>query len=322
VRPLRRSLSITVLILGVLAASVVATTLQQPLVAEVQAAESASFDTFLGFEIGEERRYVVGPDDALRNGESITWSVQLDRVEVVDGRDIGIFNLQHESKRYGISARGAMYVHWIYSGVAHINEHGFPELVSFDMHEQHTGESQWRGEDMSATYVLEGREYRKTVRVPEQEWEFTVPIATHGPLDLSVPEGAYLFRPEAGTDFFTNPALLGFAVPDMLPDTWEQRTLFFQPTYPVRHPGPGYVMNERDTRAAVARYWEKNTLSLGDRMQLEMGGRVLNVRKLEISGPVRAGYLDEFGRVVRIDIDPDPHTRKHRHIRLLFPSEY
>lgn len=317
---MRRSLHLTAAAVGLLVAAGVAMSLQP---AFVEDAAAAGLDTFLGFEVGEERRYAVGPDGALRDGEEITWRVQLDRVEVEEGRRIGVFMLGHEHKRYGMSGRGPMYVHWNYSGEARINEYGFPELVSFTMYEEHTGESQWRGEDMSAAYVFTGEEYRKDVRVPDQEWQFTVPIATHDALDLAVPAGAFLFRPQAqDTDFFTNPALLGFALPDMLPDTWEQRTLFFQPTYPVRHPSPQWVINERNTRAALGRYWVKNTLKLGERARLEVGDRVLNVRKLDISGPVRAAYIDEFARVVRMDIDPDPWTRKHRHIRLLFPNEY
>jgi hypothetical protein len=292
-------------------------------IAEASAAEAIGVDTFLGFEIGEERRYAVGPDDALRPGEEITWSVRLDHVQSDGDRPLGVFELTHEHKRYGISARGAMYVHWNYTGELRINEFGFPESISFSMFEQHTGESQWRGEIMSAAYTFVGNEYRKEVRVPDQQWEFTVPIATFGDRDLSVPSGLFLFRPEAAdTDFFTNPALLGFAIPDMLPDSWEQRFLFFRPTFPVRYPSAEYVRNERDTRAALGRYWVKNTVKLGERVKLEIGDRVLNVRKLDMSGPVRGAYVDEFGRVVRMDIDPDPWTRKNRYIRLLFPSEY
>lgn len=317
---MRRSLHLTAAATGLLVVASAVVSLQPALIDD---AAAAGLDTFLGFEVGEERRYAVGPDDALRDGEQITWSVQLDRVETEEGRNIGVFLLGHENKRYGISGRGPMYVNWKYSGEARINEYGFPELVRFSMYEEHTGESQWRGEDMSAEYVFTGNEYRKDVRVPDQQWQFTVPIASHGELDLEVPSGLFLFRPEAGdTDFFSNPALLGFALPDMLPDTWEQRTLFFQPAYPVRYPNAQWVTNERDTRAALGRYWVKNTLKLGERARLEIGDRVLNVRKIDISGPVRAAYVDEFGRVVRMDIDPDPWTRKHRHIRLLFPSEY
>jgi len=320
---MRRSLHLTIILLAVLVGGALAAVAPSPLVADAQAAEIVGLDTFLGYDIGEERRYVVGPDDALRDGESITWSVRLDSVETAGDRRVGVFHMTHEQKRYGMSARGPMYVHWIFDGEARINEFGFPEQVGFTMHEQHTGESQWRGEDMFASYTFNGTDYDKVVRVPDQEWEFTVPIATHGDLDLSVPSGAFLFRPVAiDTDFFTNPALLGFAIPDLLPEQWEQRTLFFAPEYPIRHPTPDWIMEQRDTRAAVGRYWVKNTLKLGGPMQLEIGDRVLNVRKLDITGPVRAAYLDEFGRVVRIDIDPDVHTRKQRHIRLLFPSEY
>lgn len=283
----------------------------------------AGIDGILGFQIGEERRYVVGPADALRDGEYANWSIRLDRVVTEGSRSIGVFEIGHEEARWGATPVGAIMVHWKYEGELRINEHGFPEMVSFSMYEEHTGESQWRGDIMSAAYVFTGQEYQKDVRVPDQQWQFTVPIATHDELDLDVPAGAFLFRPVAAeTDFFTNPALLGFALPDMLPDVWEARVLFFQPAYPVRHPGPGWVMNERDTRAALGRYWVKNTLTLGGSMRLEIGDREINVRKLEISGPLRDAYLDEFGRVVRIDIDPDPWTRQHRHIRLLFPTEY
>jgi hypothetical protein len=321
---MRRSLGRAIILFGVLAAGLaVVVSVHPAAVGEASAAESPGVDLFLGFEVGEERRYAVGPDDALRDGEEITWSVRLERVESAGDRSVGVFELAHEHKRYGISGRGPMFVHWNYSGELRINEFGFPESVSFSMFEQHTGESQWRGEIMSADYTFVGDEYRKDVRVPDQQWEFTVPIATHGDRDLSVPAGLFLFRPEAAdADFFTNPALLGFAVPDVLPDSWEQRTLFFGPTYPVLYPSAEYVRNERDRRGALRRYWSKNTLKLDGSARLEIGDRVLNVRKLDISGPVRGAYIDEFGRVVRMDIDPDPWTLKNRHIRLLFPTEY
>jgi hypothetical protein len=242
---------------------------------------------------------------------------------MVDGRSVGVFALGHEEKRWGISLRGSMFVHWKYSGEARINEFGFPEEVRFSMFEEHTGESEWRGELISASFTLGDGEYIKTVRVPDQEWQFSVPIATHDALDLSVPEGMFLFRPRAaGIDFFTHPALLEFALPEVLPDDWELRGLFFRPTYPVRHPGAGYARQERDKLQVIRRNFVKRTLKAGAFTELEIGGRVLNVRRVEISGPLRDAYVDEFGRVVRIDLDPDPITNKNRHIRMLFPSEY
>ena len=321
---MRRSLGIAFLVSGALiATTVVVASVPPSVLSEASVMEAAGLDSFLGFDIGEERRYVIAPDDAMRDGEEATWSVLLSRVESVGGRSVGVFTLAHEERRLGIGTGGPMFVEWKYSGEARINEFGFPEEVRFSMFEEHTGEAPWRGEFMSASYTFDGREYVKDVRVPDQQWEFKFPIATHGDLDLDVPSGMFLFRPQAADiDFFTNPALLGFILPELIPESWEQRVLLFRPTYPVRHPDADYVRFERDTREALGRYYVKRTLKMGATTELEIGGRVLNVRQLDISGPLRTAYVDEFGRVVRIDLDPDPITRKNRHIRLLFPSEY
>ncbi len=283
----------------------------------------AAVATFLGFEIGEERRYVIAPDGAMRDGESATWGTRLDRVETAEGRSIGVFELTHSVSRQGLSLAGTMQVRWNYRGEARINEFGFPEEVRFSMYEEHIGEAPWRGVLMSATYTLDGNDYIKTVRVPDQEWQFKFGVATHNDLDLDVPSGMFLFRPQAaGIDFFMNPSLLGFAVPELVPDTWKQRVLFFRPTYPVRFPGARYVTRERNKVAAIRRYYVKRTLEAKEMSELEIGGRTLNVRKIDVTGTARAGFVDEFGRVVRIDLDPDPITRRDRYIRLLFPSEY
>ena len=285
--------------------------------------ETVVVATFLGFDLGEERRYVIAPDDAMRNGESATWGARLDRVETVDGRSIGVFELTHSESRQGLNSGGTMQVVWNYRGEARINEFGFPEEIRFSMYEEHVGESPWRGELMSAAYTLDGNEYIKTIRVPDQEWRFIFGIATHDDLDLDVPTGMFLFRPQAsGIDFFMNPALLGFAVPELVPETWKQRVLFFRPTYPVRFPGARYVRAERDRVAAIRRYYAKRTLEAKEWSDLEIGGRTLTVRKIDVTGTARAGFIDEFGRIVRMDLDPDSITRKDRYFRILFPSEY
>jgi len=282
----------------------------------------AAVATFLGYEIGEERRYIIAPDDAMREGESANWSVRLNRVETDKGRSIGVFRLTHVESRWSLNPFRVL-VEWNYIGEARINEFGFPEVVRFSMYEEHIGENPWRGVLMSAEYKLEGDEYIKTVRVPDQVWEFRFGIATHDDLDLNVPAGMFLFRPQStGVDFFMNPALLGFSVPEVLPDTWKHRVLFFRPTYPVRYPGARYVARERNRVAAIRRYYDKRTLEAKESSELKVGGRTLNVRKIDVTGPVRDVFVDEFGRVVRIDLDRDPITRKDRYIRLLFPSEY
>ncbi len=308
-----------VAVLGVIAALAVA--IVTPLAIAAPAAQDAT--SMLGFEVGEERRYVIGPEDALRPGEHVDWSIRLDRIETGGRLQIGVFEIGHDSVRRAVGVRGGMHVSWKYTGELRINEYGFPETVRFSMFEEHTGESPFRGDIMSTSFIFDGRDYQKNVRMPDAEWEFRVPISTHNDLDLSVPSGMFLFRPEAAdVDLFTHPALLEFALPRLIPDEWEQRFLFFKPDSPVRFPDAEWVKLQRDRPASLRRYYDKNTVRVGESMQLAIGGRTLNVRRLDISGPIRAAYVNEFGQVVRIDIDPDPWTRNDRHIRMLFPSEY
>ncbi len=314
-----RNLKAAAAVVGVIAALVVA--IVTPLAIAAPAAQDAT--SLLGYDIGEERRYVVGPDNAMRQGEYANWSIRLDRIETSGPLRVGVFDIGHEEVRWRVGYVGSIHAAWKYSGELRINEYGFPEEVRFSMFEEHTGEAPFRGDIMSSSFVFDGRYYQKEVRVPDQEWDFRVPISTHGDLDLDVPSGMFLFRSEAAElDLFTNPALLEFALPRLIPDTWEQRFLFFKPDSPVRYPNANWVKVQRDRLASLRRYYDKNTVRIGESMQLEIGGRTLNVRRLHISGPIRAGYINEFGQVVRIDIDPDPRTRRDRHIRMLFPSVY
>ena len=94
----------------------------------------AAVATFLGYEIGEERRYIIAPDDAMREGESANWSVRLNRVETDKGRSIGVFGLTHVESRWGLNPFRVL-VQWNYVGEARINEFGFPEAVRFSMYE-------------------------------------------------------------------------------------------------------------------------------------------------------------------------------------------
>jgi len=63
-------------------------------------------------------------------------------------------------------------------------------------------------------------------------------------------------------------------------------------------------------------------VAFDERVEVEVGGRTLEVWRLDVDGRVRAVYLDDDDRVVRVDVEPHPVTNKGRWIRLLFPSEF
>ena len=280
-------------------------------------------DGMLGFDLGEERRYIVGPPGALRQGEEANWSIRLDRIEGEGSDRLAVFEMTHESSRLGVSHAGGIHVWWKHRGELKVNERGFPVHLRFTLFEEHTGEAPFRGDIMASSYTFRDGNFRKSVELPGRDWEFRVPIATHRDLDLDVPGGLFLFYPKAENfHFFSSLALLEFSLPNPMPDSWKREMLYFMPTLPIRYPAQGWVETERDRLASVRRYYMKIDVEAGDFEQLEIGGRTLNVRRIKVGNFIRAGYVDEFGRVVRIDIDPDAITRGNRYIRLLFPSEY
>ena len=323
--PMQRRLSVSavwgsaaVILAGFVAGPGVPRSLASPAVGS-----GRSEDTMLGFEVGEERRYIIGPPGALRPGEAAAWSIRLDRIEGEAPNRTAAFELTHESNRWGISHAGGNMVWWKHRGELKLNEQGFPVDLRFTVFEEHTGEAPWRGDIMASSYSFRDGQFHKTVELPGQQWEFRVPIARHRDLDLDVPEGLYLFFPEAQDyDFFSNPALLEFSLPNPMPPSWKRETMYFMPTLPIRYPDRDWVNRERDRQASVRRYYMRIGVAAGPIQQLEVGGRTLNVRRLDVGNFIRDAYIDEFGKVVRVDIDPDPTTRKDRYIRILYPSEY
>jgi len=59
-----------------------------------------------------------------------------------------------------------------------------------------------------------------------------------------------------------------------------------------------------------------------DLMQIDVGGRSVDVFRLAASAPLEAVYVDGNGSIVRLDLPADPETGERFWIRRLRPSEY
>ena len=55
---------------------------------------------------------------------------------------------------------------------------------------------------------------------------------------------------------------------------------------------------------------------------IELGPRTVDAWRLEADSPVEAIHVDSQGRVVRIDLEPQPDNQRRLHIRLLSRTEY
>jgi len=148
---------------------------------------------FFGYEKGEERRYLLGPPEALPAGESATWSIYLR--ELVGEPAEGIFELTHEWHRARTRIEPAFgTITGIRSaGELRVNAHGFPLMVEFRTERAVAGIGL---ESYTILYRYEGGSYRKQIRIEGmEELVHTAMIRPHRYLDRSVPSGLDALAP-------------------------------------------------------------------------------------------------------------------------------
>lgn len=270
---------------------------------------------FLGFQAGEERRYILGPPSSLVPGEAAEWGIFLSEI-VRDGpRRLGVFDLVYRRWEPGGLERTKTLTRFMTARLV-LNEAAFPEQLTIN-------EQIWT-DLISATYSFEEDRYVKVVRIPEEEWEFRVPIATQRHLDLENHTGLYVFRElTRPSDVLAHPALLGLVLPRPLPPPpWEREMLFFAATGGVRWPGERWIRRERNQPQSTRRYYTHNDVKIVEETEIQIGDRTVNAYRVDVEGAMREIYVDREGRVLRINLDLSQRTRKQLWVRLLFPSEY
>jgi hypothetical protein len=303
-----------------------------------------------GYDIGEERRYLLEPARSLRAGESAWWSIVLADIQGEGDETRIIFDLEHERSEvirdiFG-GANGRMQVVTV-DGRLTVNRFGFPERLQInEQHDVH-GETGSQSDVRTTLFTFDGERFVKQVRINGREWKFNIAIITHDDLDLEGPVGLYAYVPKAlrclgapgavgrparclaGDPAFANPGLLSIALPVMWEEQVnEKRFLFFMPSGVGTVPGGLMDMNrfmarERDQLRNNTRYYDKTNLEIKEFVQsVEIGPRSVDAWLFDASGEMREFYAEPDGRVLKVLIDPHPVTYGERWIRLLFPSEY
>ena len=310
----------------------------------------SSFREAFGFEVGEERRYVLEPQDSLRAGESAWWSIALDSVSG-EGDDIKmVFALEHQRSEiirdmFG-GASGRMQVVDVESRIT-LNRFGFPERVVISEQHDLSGETGSQSDIRTTIFTFDGERYEKQVRIEGREWKFNIAVANHDDLDKETRSGMYLFLPSAlsclgrrgeagrpaicadGEVAFANPGLLSIVLPAM----WEEQVnkkefLFFIPSGVGTTPSGLLNMSrwtriERDQLRNLTRYYRKTDIEFKEfAEQVEVGPRTVGAWEFDGSRDMRSFYTDADGVVLKVELDPHPVTRGKRWIRLLYPSEY
>lgn len=187
--------------------------------------------SFLGFGMGEERRYVLGPPEDLYAGEGAMWTMTLR--EVLADPPHAIFELTHEWGRgesaseppvgtlTGVSS----------SGELRVNRHGFPLELRFSTTRVLYG----YGERVYAVrYRLEGDDFRKVFSMGGEDLEHPARVRRTDEVDLEVPTGLWAFAPMALACMFGMPPSSGLALVPVAPLTPGSTAGSTMPRAPLR----------------------------------------------------------------------------------------
>lgn len=165
--------------------------------AAVASVASEQAGEILGFERGEERHYVLGPEEALLNGEAARWGIRLSEVEGTGPNLLATFELLHE--REAPRDRDAT---WTSGQVTHaqvdatlvVNAYGAPISLTYvsQRHIYDIGD-----EAFQVTYRYDGDKYEKRVALQGFDWDFDVDLIEHAGLDPDVPLGVFAFAPSS-----------------------------------------------------------------------------------------------------------------------------
>jgi hypothetical protein len=344
---------------------------------------SAAGQGIFGFDLHDERIYVMGPPETLAAGEMATWVIRLDRIEG-EGRSLrAVFGLQHERKaphsRDYLPPSGAFRISKVYGELV-VNAYGVPLELRYVSQRYFLDAGE---EIFEVGYELDKDRYRKDVRVDGGDWDLKVDITEHPSLDLKVPEGLFVAAPssiaclewaisgganaEACNELnvdptFANPGLLSLLLPALKEAGGDTELLLFTPTRPDLTPGgsggiplnivpivpgipgvgggsifpngiPGLdwgrfiiggskTSGDKDRAEDPARYFQTSRMYLRERSPVEVGPRTVEAMELRMSTYPHAIWVDEKGKVLRVDMTEEAPAGEDRWLRLLFPSEY
>jgi len=182
-------------------------------VAGIAPVDAGQAPTVLGFSLGEERRYVLGPTENLYVGEQAMWSIRLREV-LADPPD-AVFELAHvwnRGERVRNLAIGTV-IAVQSNGELHVNRHGFPMELRFETERQLFGMG---SEAYTVRYEFENGSFKKLISVGGRDLEHRARHLSNEELDLDAPLGMYPFSAEAiGCELALPPESM--AQPGMMP---------------------------------------------------------------------------------------------------------
>jgi len=135
-------------------------------------------DGAFGYWVGEERHYVLGPPEALAQGEMATWLIRLESVSG-DGENrqatFGFAHIREMASQGMIDPEAGEILGATVEGTAKVNMHGFPLELSFTLRERYYGYGE---EAFTLRYVYEDDQYEKEVWYEGDKADYLLVLST------------------------------------------------------------------------------------------------------------------------------------------------
>ncbi len=305
-----------------------------------RAHQAPQLNTAFGFEFGEERRYELGPPDALDPGELAEWTIKFDQFEETPTGRLALFSFTHNrlERLPGDYFNPNAMMNVIVEGRLKANLAGFPVFVEYTQHFILQGEERRRR--MTFVWDPERQRYNKEVRVGTHDWDFRFGVPNLKYLDLDAPRGLYLFMPGSLSCLgdsriicvsrepaLANPGFLSFLLPALEEMEDAQREfLFFMPTGLEASPltivtaGP-WLSRERDQFRQRERYFDFMKLKLLASQEVEVGPRSMHAWELDMCCGIKKAWVEPGGRVLRLDLETTMSNSQKRWIRVIHGFE-
>ena len=285
--------------------------------AHAQAGSQARGDSpreAFGFQLGEERRYTLGPERALQPGETVLWTMRLESLDGDPSDFRATFILESDSLRFARSGNildpdertgDRTHVRLV------VNQHGFPLQVHFDRNREGS-EVSYSHEEVRLTYEGEKYVVKNDLAMGIREFNIQVPDSDYA--DPAVPRGVYL-SPSVNPGLLTiiyrtlsEPGLEKIEYLELRPTQLARRESSYLSAFDRSRSSPGRRRN-----------LDREEYRIGDFLTIDVGTRRLDAIELRDPRVDGHSYVDPDGRVLKID------TRvrdRDAWIRMLHPWEY
>jgi hypothetical protein len=297
----------------------------------------------LSFDVGEERRYRIGPKESLGLGESAEWGLALRSIVDEDGQYVANFEFSHERFEAvpgSFDQSGGFMIVQV-EGRLRTNLAGFPLWLEYTQKFDVDSEQMYDSGQRILRFVYEGDgRYRKFIKAGRNDWDFKVHVPEYKYMDFDGPRGLYLYLPTAleclGTSqntcmetepAFANPGFLSMiaaALEEM--EEGRREFMFFMPGGIPQSPfrpltGGAWLSRERNQIGNMQRYFDTMKLTLGTSWDVEVGPKKLHAWEVELCCGIDQVYIEPGGRVLRVNLDTTMTNPDDRFIRLVFPFE-